>query len=242
LIDRKQRLRSLIPSKGGRLLYCDHVEHYGERLFQLACEQDLEGFRGSQSWIEKVAGGWSLSGIWNLHSGFPWNPYYNITGNVYYTGSGYGQLRPAAILPGAGTSTSNKTFERTINPNYGGNGTAFLTPPTYASGAAFPATTPAPLPGIQRNSLNGPGYDDLDASLSKGFGLPRIRGRGENARFEIRADVYNLFNKTNLNVASLDANLGSVTPTGIVTPNGDFGVAGSALGSRTVQLQARFSF
>jgi hypothetical protein len=167
---------------------------------------------------------------------------YNITGNVYYTGSGYGQLRPAAILPGAGTSTSNKTFERTINPNYGGNGTAFLTPPTYASGAAFPATTPAPLPGIQRNSLNGPGYDDLDASLSKGFGLPRIRGRGENARFEIRADVYNLFNKTNLNVASLDANLGSVTPTGIVTPNGDFGVAGSALGSRTVQLQARFSF
>ena len=43
LIDRKQRLRSLIPSRGERLLYCDHVEHHGERLFQLACEQDLEG-------------------------------------------------------------------------------------------------------------------------------------------------------------------------------------------------------
>jgi hypothetical protein len=90
--------------------------------------------------------------------------------------------------------------------------------------------------------LNGPGYNDVDASLSKGFGLPRNRVLGENARFEIRADVYNLFNKTNLNVASLDANLGSAAPDGTVTPNSDFGVAGSALGSRTIQLQARFSF
>lgn len=200
-------------------------------------------FRGSHSWIEKVAGGWSLSGIWNIHSGFPWNPYYNITSNVYYSGSGYGQLRPAAILPGAGTSTSNNTFEQSINPNYGGNGTTFLTPPTYIQGATFPATSPAPLPGIERNSLNGPGYNDVDASLSKGFGLPKIRGLGENARFELRADVYNIFNKTNLNVASIDANLGSVAPSsGTVTPNSDFGVAGGALGSRTVQLQARFSF
>jgi hypothetical protein len=51
-----------------------------------------------------------------------------------------------------------------------------------------------------------------------------------------------LFNKTNLNVATIDANLGSVTPSGVVTPNSDFGVASGALGSRTVQLQARFSF
>ncbi len=204
-------------------------------------------FHGSHSWIEKVAGGWALSGIWNVHSGFPWNPYYNVTSNVYYSGSGYGQLRPAATLPGAGTSTSNKTFEQAINPNFGGNGSAFFAPPTYVQGAAFPATSPAPLPGIQRNSLNGPGYNDLDASLSKGFGLPRIRGLGENAKFEIRADIYNLFNKTNLNVQSIDGLLGLVAPNGTVTPNSDFGVAGgngqqAALGSRTIQLQARFSF
>jgi hypothetical protein len=199
-------------------------------------------FHDSHSWIEKVAGGWSLSGIWNIHSGFPWNPYYNITGNVYYGQSGYGQLRPADILPGAGDSTGNKTFEQTINPNYGGNGTPFFTPPTYVSGPAFPATSAAPAPGIQRNVLNGPGYNDVDASLSKAFGLPRIRGLGENARFELRADVYNVFNKTNLNVQAIDANLGSVSPTGTISPNSDFGVAGSALGSRTIQLQARFSF
>lgn len=204
-------------------------------------------FHGSHSWIEKVAGGWSLSGIFNLHSGFPWNPYYNITGNVYYAQSGYGQLRPTAVAPGYGLSTDNGTFMQATNSNYGGNGTTFFLPPSYVTGAAFPAASPAPPVGIHRNILNGPGYSDVDASLSKGFGLPKNKVLGENARFEVRADFYNLFNKTNINVASLDSTLGSVAPNGTVAPNSDFGVAGgngqqAALGSRTIQLQARFSF
>ena len=83
----------------------------------------------------------------------------------------------------------------------------------------------------------------MDLSLSKAFGIPRNRILGESAKFEIRADVYNFFNKVNINVASIDGNLGSVNPDGsIASVNPDFGVAGSALGSRTIQLQARFSF
>ena len=198
-------------------------------------------FRGGHSWVEKVAGGWSVSGIWNLHSGFPWNPFYNSQ-NLYYQGSQYSQLRPAGVLPGYGLSTSNSAFQQQINPNFGGNGTLFFTAPTYVAGPAFPAVAPAPVPGIHRNSLNGPGYNDVDASLAKAFGLPKIKGLGENAKFEIRADFYNLFNKTNINVQSIDGNLGAVNPDGTVSPNSDFGVAGSALGSRTIQLQARFSF
>ena len=192
--------------------------------------------------IEKIAGGWSLGGIWNVHSGFPWNPTYNTTGNVYFAGSPYGSLRPVARLQGAGTSTSNSTFESDTNPNYGGDGTQFFTPPAYAIGPAFPSTGSAPQVGIERNSLSGPGYNDVDASLTKAFGLPNNWKLGENAKFEIRADAYNLFNKTNINTASIDANLGSVAPDGTVSANSNFGVAGGALGSRTVQLQARFSF
>ncbi len=198
-------------------------------------------FHGNHSWLEKVAGGWSLSGIWNVHSGFPWNPYYNTTG-AYYQGSGYGTLRPSANLGGFGSSTGNSNFQQATNPNFGGDGTRFFAPPVYAQGPAFPAVAPPPLPGIHRNSLNGPGYNDLDASVTKAFGLPNTRLLGERARFEIRADSYNLLNKLNINTASIDGNLGSVAPDGTVTPNADFGVAGSALGSRTVQLQARFSF
>jgi hypothetical protein len=200
-------------------------------------------FHGSRGWMEKVVGGWSLSGIWNWHTGFPLNPTYNANtdGGLYYNGSGYGQLRPAAYRGGAGTNTDNETFKQAHNPNYGGNGTAYYVAPTFANGPAFPATAAPPAPGIQRNSITGPRYNDLDGSLTKGFGLPNTRLLGESARFEIRADVYNFFNKTNL--TGIDMNLGSVNPDGTVTNvNSDFGVAGSSLGSRTVQLQARFSF
>ena len=202
-------------------------------------------FRGAHNWAEKVVGGWTLSGIFNLHSGFPLNPVYNAntSGGLYYNGSGYGQLRPSAIVSGYGKNTGNSTFMQATNPNYQGNGTQYFTAPQFQDGPAFPATSALPQPGIARNSLNGPGYNDVDASLSKAFGLPNIRVLGEGAKFEVRVDTFNLFNKLNINGASIDNNLGSVNPNGAVTSiNSDFGVAGGALGSRTVQFQARFSF
>src|SRR5581483_5447207 len=42
LHERKRKLKRLIGGRG-HLLYCDHIENHGERLFQFACEQDLEG-------------------------------------------------------------------------------------------------------------------------------------------------------------------------------------------------------
>jgi len=199
-------------------------------------------FRASHSWLEKVAGGWSLSGIYNIHTGFPFTPVYNTVDNVYYS-QGYSQLRAAGINHGYGKATGNKTFQQTINPNYGGNAAQYFTPPSYPAGATFPATSPAPLIGIERNNLNGPGYNDLDASLTKAFGLPTIPLLGENAKFEFRVDTYNLFNKTNINGQSIDNTVGAVNPDGSLSSvNSDFGVAGGGLGSRTVQLQARFSF
>ncbi|HTT21876.1 MAG TPA: carboxypeptidase-like regulatory domain-containing protein [Candidatus Sulfotelmatobacter sp.] len=200
-------------------------------------------FHGNHGWIEKVAGGWSVSGIWNWHTGFSWDPFYNASTNFYYQNSGYGQLRPSAVTSGFGTSTDKSRFEQATNPNFGGDGTTFFLPPTFVPGPSFPATSPAPTPGIHRNSLNGPGYNDIDLSLAKAFGLPKNKVLGEAARFEIRADIFNLFNTTNVNVATIDGALGAVDPTGAVTSvNSNFGVAGAALGSRTIQLQARFSF
>ncbi|HVT97466.1 MAG TPA: TonB-dependent receptor, partial [Acidobacteriaceae bacterium] len=204
-------------------------------------------FFHGHNFAEKVVGGWSLSGIWNWHTGFPWNPTYTTTSNVYLANSPYSSLRPAGIRKGFGTNVSNKSFEgiesANKNPNFGGDGTPFFPGPTYTPGGSFPASSPGPPPGIQRNSLNGPHYSDLDASLTKAFGLPNNKVLGENARVEVRADAYNLFNQTNLNPTSIDGNLGSVGPDGSITSvNGDFGIARGALGSRTVQMQARFSF
>jgi bifunctional non-homologous end joining protein LigD len=43
LVERKRRLRALVPSQGSRLLYLDHVVGRGTDLFRAVCERDLEG-------------------------------------------------------------------------------------------------------------------------------------------------------------------------------------------------------
>ncbi len=196
--------------------------------------------------LEKTLGGWSLSGIWNWHTGFPFTPVYNTTVAPYYQGAGYGQLRPAQYLGGAGTKTSNSVFmgdNGAPNPNYGGNATKYFLAPTYVAGPTFPNTAPVMTPGIHRNSLTGPHYNDIDGSLVKQFGLPSNRILGNAAVFEFRADFYNLFNETNVNGSSIDTLVGAANPDGTVASfNPHFGTATGALGSRTIQLQARFSF
>jgi len=43
LARRKRALRSVIPQRSPHLLYVEHLESEGERLFELACAEDLEG-------------------------------------------------------------------------------------------------------------------------------------------------------------------------------------------------------
>jgi ATP dependent DNA ligase domain len=43
LIERKLALRRIVPRESACLMYVDYVEEQGERLFNLACERELEG-------------------------------------------------------------------------------------------------------------------------------------------------------------------------------------------------------
>ena len=43
LIDRKKELRSIVPLRGSRLLYVDHVVGRGQEMFKLVCCADLQG-------------------------------------------------------------------------------------------------------------------------------------------------------------------------------------------------------
>jgi hypothetical protein len=194
-------------------------------------------FRNQHSVLAKTVGGWSLSGILNLDTGFPWTPTFQgvTNGQLYYNGSGYGTLRPGAYLGGAGHDTSNAALEEgRPNANFPQGGAAYFTTPTYTPVTApFPAEFPAPpAPGVARNSFTGPNYRDLDATLTKDFGLPSNKVLGENAVLELRLDAFNVFNTVNLNASSIDNNIADST----------IGQARSALSGRIVDLQARFSF
>jgi hypothetical protein len=221
--------------------------------------------------LEKIAGGWSLSGIYTIHTGFPWTPNFGTAQSLYCNNfCGYYNLRPQ-YLGGAGHSTSNAALESGSNfngilntqnitkaavnnptcvvgnPNYPNCLTVVAYSNTYfnvpnfqaAMTGTFPGVNAAlpPLPGIARNSFNGAGYQDFDASLTKAFGLPKMRVLGDDAKIEIRANFYNLFNKTNLNTADISNNVNSSNFGQI-----NLGDGNALLGSRTITFNARFSF
>ena len=204
-------------------------------------------FHGSHAWAEKIGGGWSLSGILTLHSGYGWTPVYQAPHQIYCNTCQYGyqNLRPH-YLGGASKSSSNDAFKTGsdfLNPgtaNTGDNNDAFLNNyfaiPNYANAITDnpgqSSTNYIPAPGIDRNVFPGPGYRNADVTLAKAFGLPSMRVLGEHANFEIKANVFNAFNLLNIDPSQLSTNI----------QNSNLGQAAAALGSRTIDVQARFSF
>jgi hypothetical protein len=226
---------------------------YGRSNFDINQEFKVFGvwqpviFHGSNRWAEKIAGGWSLSGIATFHTGYGWTPVYTAPHQIYCNSCNYGfqSLRPT-YLGGASRNTSNGAFKTGSdfpNPGTANNGTNqnqfldnYFQVPDYTNAIADnpgqSATNFIPAPGIDRNSFPGPGYRDVDLNIAKAFGLPNMRLLGENARFEIKANVLNAFNLLNINPTSLSTNIA----------NSNLSQASSALGSRVIDFQARFSF
>ncbi|HEY4358204.1 MAG TPA: carboxypeptidase regulatory-like domain-containing protein [Acidobacteriaceae bacterium] len=209
-------------------------------------------------WLHSLADGWTLTGIYNYHTGFPWTPTYSTSFHQFYTNSGQGTLRPAAYLGTGGHDLSNAAFmggnnNTTANAtktqytkNFPNGPFAYFTLPTVSTvastgynGTVVPLPTP---PGVARNSFDGPHFSNMDASLAKGFHIPKLPVLGENASFEVRADAFNLFNQIELNGVSSSIGSGGSNTGQVLNPNYYFGQSTSALGGRVIDLQARFSF
>jgi hypothetical protein len=213
-------------------------------------------FQGANNWKEKVLGNWTITGIFNAHTGFPWTPVYNVqvlgtpdgnTCSLLFDDSGFCTVRPASYLGGALSDYSNHGFIATGQAgNFPNGATTYFTAPDLTN-----TSVQTPTPGVSRNLFRGPRYSALDMTLGKGFGLPRLPILGENAKLEFRANFYNIFNQLNFSPLN-NQQIGTiqVTPANGATPgsqtvinnNAQFGEGTSALGGRVIEAQVRFSF
>jgi hypothetical protein len=181
--------------------------------------------------------GWQITGIWSASSGLP----FNVTDGIDLTN----QL---------GITT-------TPRPNYNPNGAA------YTSGAvSYPACNNTPIIGranlwfnptcftpqafgtlgnLGREALWGPGLTSVDMALLKTTRL------SERVTLQFRAEVFNIFNRTNLSLPVASVFTGTASPTsqflGTVNPiNYNTATAGqilsAAVPSREIQLGLKLVF
>jgi hypothetical protein len=171
---------------------------------------ELPFFNDAGGWKKALLGGWQVGGIVTLQSGTPFSV---IVGNNQRSLVGGGGDRTDVIgtervLGGSQAEQVNRYFDTS----------AYALPPLGTFGTAG------------RNSMRGPGYENVDLTVQKLFAMGGARS------LELRFEVFNLFNHVNFN------NPVNVYCDRETSASCNFGKLTSALDPRIVQLGARFRF
>ncbi len=122
---------------------------------------------------DAIIGGWQVNTNVYVQSGIPFSVGYAGSGNDRDVGSG----RPDLIGDPSGPKTQDQWFNTT---------------PIGVSGSAFGRPAKGTFGNMERNSLTGPGFWNVDASLFKRFRT------GGSTNLEFRMEVVNVFNHVNL--------------------------------------------
>ncbi|SPE38877.1 TonB-dependent receptor [Candidatus Sulfopaludibacter sp. SbA6] len=127
-------------------------------------------FGGLHGLPQKLAGGWTLSGVETLQSGFPFTPQLGF--NPANNGDSRNPIRPSwnpaftgRLVPGSPTQY--------FDPN------AFILPP------------PGTYGNTGRDVLTGPGLATTDLSVAKNTAI------SEKVKAQFRAEFFNIFNRAN---------------------------------------------
>jgi hypothetical protein len=180
--------------------------------------------------LSKLAEGWQVGGIFTFQSGQPFTP--QFPGG---TGAGFRFPRPSL------DANANKPSDKRT-PSEWFNTAAYFEPPF-----AIPGVPGDNAPGnAGRNSLQGPGFSDVD------FILRKMTRFGERYNLEFRAEMFNLLNHPNFNLPDRvfipnpgcspdpDPITGIAARCGNTNPN--FGQITSARSPRVIQFGVKLSF
>ncbi len=140
----------------------------------------IAALRNQNAFVRETLGGWQLSGVGRAQSG----PYYSITGNTS-TGTRRADFVGGPYLVQSGRNANN-----------------------YINKAAFKAAPDTRFGNSGVSAVEGPGLQQIDATLAKTFAAERrVQGR-------FQADMFNVLNRTNysnLNATTTNSNFGTIT-------------------------------
>jgi hypothetical protein len=148
-----------------------------------------------------LLGGWQLSGIFNAQSGDPFNVTFPL----------YTEQRPDA------------TGQAQILDNWQSS-LKYLNPAAYSQIPLSSVNYPVRPGNLSRNSVYGPGWWRMDMSFAKNTNIT------EKVKFQLRFDMFNAFNHTNLSGIRNDIR------------RADFGYLTGTRGARTIQVFGRLTF
>jgi hypothetical protein len=173
--------------------------------FSLSTVYDLPAL-GEKGFTHALTRGWQLAAVFQAQSGFPLT--ISVFGDTANAGTLLGENPVRANYTGQAVFTSGtRTSDAWFNP------AAFSTPAAFTFG------------NVGRNTVYGPGMQTLDVALHREFTVT------EKLRFQIRGELFNALNHTNLGTPNRFVN----------TPQ--FGtITEAATPGREVQLGMRLSF
>lgn len=190
-------------------------------------------FINKSGWVDRIVGGWELSGLVSWNSGVPIT-FIDTRGTLNRTGRSGRQTANTSLTYSQiddllGYYEQNGLIywiDPSILCSNGAGALSFGADPATCPQAAFTVNNPGQTGTMGRAVVNAPAFFNIDMALLKNI---RIR---ESMRFQFRVEAFNALNHANFFPG---ASIQSVTST-------SFGQITSANGGRTIQLAARFEW
>jgi hypothetical protein len=144
-------------------------------LFTASFVYEVPKAKWAHGWSTRLVNGWQASSLWNFHTGQPFDEvrsYLNVIGNPFASGNGV---------------TIDHKFSQANGGTLWVNPTAFCDP-----SVGDPLCPGSPFGNITRNKYYGPRFADVDVSVFKNIAIT------ERVKIQLRAEMFNLFNRINL--------------------------------------------
>jgi len=141
-----------------------------------------------------VLGGWRMSHILTLQSGLPFTVYTSAPFIAVFNSTG------TAVIGNSGGdyNADGYDYDMPNAPSFGNhkstNRSSFIT--GFAPASAFPVPAVGQEGDLGRNTFAGPGLANINSEFAKTIPIPWFTKEG--AKLDIRADIFNLFNRVNL--------------------------------------------